>query len=138
GDRDEVLVDVVRHLVVKAWIDDDARRRQQDGIAVARRAGRVPHADIAAGAGDVLNVELVPQSLGTLLRHQPSGAVVHAAWRERDDVPDGLARVLLCEGRARNDERRAQRDEAEYLFHLSSSLLSFWLSGHQDGRNLGS
>src|SRR5262245_14873395 len=45
----KVLVNVVGHLVVKAWVDDDARRRQQDGIAVARRAGRIRHADIAAG-----------------------------------------------------------------------------------------
>jgi hypothetical protein len=113
------------HLVVKAWIDDDARRRQQDSIAVARRAGRIRHADIAAGAGDVFNVELVPQLLGKLLRDQPSGDVGHAAGRERDDDPDGLARVLLCEGRARNDERRAERDEADYLFHLSSSFSPF-------------
>jgi hypothetical protein len=28
--------------------------------------------------------------------------------------------------------------EADYLFHLSSSFSPCWLSGHQDGRNLGS
>src|SRR5262249_33896034 len=95
------------------------------GIAVARRPATIRNADITAGAGDVLNVELVPQSLGKLLRDQPSGDVGHAAGRKRDDDPDGLARVLLCEGRARNDERRAERDEADYLFHVSSSF-SFW------------
>src|SRR5262249_14851284 len=51
--------------------------------------------------------------------------VGHAAGRERDDDSDGLARVLLCEGRARNHERRAERAEADYLFHLSSSFSPF-------------
>src|SRR5215211_1999919 len=50
GDRDEVLVRIVRHLGVEAWIDDVARGHEQDGIAVARRLGGGAHAEIAGGA----------------------------------------------------------------------------------------
>ena len=83
-------------------LEDD----EQHGVAVARRARDLRHADVAAGAGDVLDVELLAELLRQLLRDQPSGDVGHAARRERHDDLDRLVRILLRECRARSSARR--------------------------------
>src|SRR5262249_60946842 len=51
--RDEVLVDDIGNTAVEARVDHDARGREQDGIAVARRTPRVAHAEIAARARNI-------------------------------------------------------------------------------------
>ena len=59
-DRREVLARVVGHLAVEARVEREARRREQDGVAVGRRAARpAPMPMLLAGAGDVLDVELL-------------------------------------------------------------------------------
>ena len=85
------------------------------------------HAEIAASAGDVLNVELFTEFLRQFLRHQPSDDVGDASGRERHDDLDRLAGVLLGKSRARNNERHCERydaDEHPHLWSLLGCLLS--------------
>jgi transposase len=69
GDGIEVLDRVEGHLAVKARIDHERRARDHDRIAVGGRARRHPHADIAAGAALVVDVELLAQALRQFLRN---------------------------------------------------------------------
>src|SRR5215831_4397785 len=65
------------------------------GVAIARKARGLAHAEIAASAGDVLDVELFAEFLRQFLRHQPCDDVGGASGRERHDDLDRLAGVLL-------------------------------------------
>src|SRR5262249_18345313 len=120
GHRDEILVDVEGNLAIERRVHHDARRGEQDGVAIARRTRGLPHAEIAAGAGDVLDVELFAKFLRQFLRHQPCDDVGDASGRERHDDLDGLAGVLLGKSRARNNERHCARYDADAPPHLWS------------------
>src|SRR6516162_3101379 len=85
------------------------------------------YAEIAASAGDVLDVELFAKFLRQFLRHQPCDDVGDASGRERHDDLDRLAGVLLGKSRARNNERHCERydaDEPPHLWSLLGCLLS--------------
>src|SRR5262249_28589170 len=123
---DEILVDVEGNLAIERRVHHDARRGEQDGVAIARRARGLAHAEIAASAGDVLDVELFAEFLRQFLRHQPSDDVGDASGREWHDDLDRLAGVLLGKSRARNHERHCERydaDEAPHLWSLSQSAV---------------
>jgi hypothetical protein len=61
------------------------RNGHQDRVAVGRRLRRTAAAGIAAGAADILDIELLASLLGQLLRHQTREHVGRAARRERHD-----------------------------------------------------
>src|SRR6516162_9930898 len=84
----------------------------------AKRARGLAHAEIAAGAGDVLDVKLFAELLRQFLRNQPSDDVGDASGRERHDDLHRLAWILLGKSRARNNERRSERDNASAYRHL--------------------
>ena len=104
-DRREVLVGVVGRLGVEARIDHEARARDQDACSRrARRLRDLRHADIAAGAGVVLDIELLLEIFRQLLRDQPRHHVGRAAGRERHD---DLHRLVGIAGGARPASGRA-------------------------------
>ncbi len=78
----------------------------------------MPHAEIAARAGDVLDIELLAKLLRQFLRNQPRDDVGDARGRKRHDDPDRLAGVLLGKSRAGNNERRRERYNAAAPPHL--------------------
>ena len=84
-DRCEILVRIVGIVGVKARIDHEARTRHQDRRAVGRGTGDLGHADIAAGAGTVLDIELLAEALRQLVGQQPRHEVARAAGGERRD-----------------------------------------------------
>ena len=61
--RRKILERVVRFVGVKARIDHIARARHQDRVAIRRGTRDLRHADIAAGARVVLDIERLPQRL---------------------------------------------------------------------------
>src|SRR5215467_3081023 len=127
GHRDEILVDVEGNLAIERRVHHDARRGEQDGVAIARRTRGLAHAEIAASAGDVLDIELFAKFLRQFLRHQPCDDVGDAGGRERHDDLDRLAGELLGKSRARNNERHCERydaDEPPHLWSLLGCILS--------------
>ena len=58
------------------------------------------HADVAAGAGSVLDHHRLPGELRQALSEQARQQIDRAAGRERRDDPDRLDRKLLRIGRA--------------------------------------
>jgi hypothetical protein len=73
-----------------------------------------PHGNIAAGADDILDVELLSQMLGQLLCDQASDRIECAARREGNDHPDRTGRIglrhrnLRSESRCKNGTRKGQ------------------------------
>ncbi len=92
-------------------------RAEADGVAVGRRLRDRVHADIAAGAALVVDVELFAQPFRQLLRNEACDQVTGAAGRERHDDADrprgvGLLRRCVLAERGAKRGRRGD-DDAE-------------------------
>ncbi len=126
SDRDrhriEVLVGIIGDPLVERRVDDDVGRDNDEGIAVGRRLGALPHADIAAGSAQVLNVELFAETLGQLLCGEAREHVGRAAGCKRNDDPHGPRGIGLrpcharCTGESGGAEGELQNLTA-YKFH---------------------
>jgi hypothetical protein len=101
ADRREVLHGVVGDFRIEARIDDEIAAAGKQRIAVRGRARGRGDAEIAAGAGEILHIELLPQALREFLRKQPRGGVIGATGGDRHDHADRTRRVGLCAGGAR-------------------------------------
>ena len=74
------------------------------------------HADVAAGAGPVLDDELLVEMLRQILAEQARDDVVGTAGREADDEVDRLGRIIergRARPRARARQGKAQTDEQD-------------------------
>src|SRR5205823_3706 len=71
-------------------------------------------------ATDVFDVELLPELLRQFLRDQPSREVGYAAGRKWDDDLHRLGRILLREGRAGHETRRAEHDGTQDRHHRNA------------------
>ena len=108
-DRRQVLLRVVRHLRVQRRVDRQvAGLAEHDRVAVGRRLGDRVDAEVAAGAGLVVDDEGPAGGRGDLLAGLAGNDVGAAAGRERHDDADRLGRPGLREGaRAERRWRRA-------------------------------
>ena len=106
-DRREILDVVVRHLRVQARVDRvRAHGAHFQRVAVGRGLGDQLRADVAAGAGPVVDDDRLAPCVGELLRDGAGEDVGGAARRERHDEADRLRRIGLRPGARR--ERREQ------------------------------
>jgi hypothetical protein len=91
--RNEVLLGVEGHLRVQVRIDGHFRRRsQEERVAVGRGLGHEVRADVAAGAGLVVDDDLLLPQRREALAERAGHHVGGAAGREWHDDPDGLLR----------------------------------------------
>src|SRR5215207_1506202 len=70
--RGEIFEWFIRNLWVEARINDITRRHYGHRVPVRRRTRRTTDAEIAAGAGLVFDIKLLPQTLGELLANKAS------------------------------------------------------------------
>src|SRR6266511_3319569 len=99
----KILGRIVGHVRVKCGIDDEVGAGDEDGVAVRRRLRRAPDPDIAARAGDVLDVELRTQLLRELLRHEAGEHVGRTGGRVRNDDAHRSRGIGLCADDARSE-----------------------------------
>src|SRR5262249_4004866 len=112
GDGREVTLGVVGRLGVEARIDGVARGHEQDRVAVGRRLGGGPHAEIAARSGPVLGVELLAPFFRQLLRDQPRDHIGRPRGRERADDLDrtiGIPGALRQSGTGEQEHGAARQ-----------------------------
>jgi len=95
GDRLEVLERIVGDRRIERRIDHEVRAVDQERVAVGRRLRGAAGADVAAGAADVLDIELLAHLLGQLRRDHPREQVGRAAGCERNDHAHRSRRVAL-------------------------------------------
>jgi hypothetical protein len=112
ADRLEARQRVVAELA-QMRVDDELGRRDQQRVAVGRRACRRFGADGVAGAGPVLDHQCLPLRAADLVGEQPCQRVGAAAGGRRHDDLDGACRL----GRRGRDAQRARdtgsRDSTE-------------------------
>ena len=155
-DRHEA-VGVVRRL---AHVRQHGERRvgaHQEGVAVAGRLRGRLGADHAAGAGAVLDDELLPERLAELLRPGPADQVAAAARRVRNDELDRLVRPVatwavarrgkpaatVAPASPRNSRRRINYSSLRFYFAASMSgerprrQLASWNAASRVLRTLG-
>jgi len=99
----KILGRIVGHVRVKCGIDDEVGAGDEDGVAVRRRLRRAPDPDIAARAGDVLDVELRTQLLRELLRHEAGEHVGRTGGRVRNNDAHRSPGIGLCADDARSE-----------------------------------
>ena len=104
-----------------------AHLAHQDGVAVGIGAHRAGRADGAAGAGDVLDDDLLAQRVRHVIADDAGGDVGRASGRERHDQRDRARGIVL---RARNERQyrqrgnaRRQMQELSARFHDGSPLI---------------
>jgi len=84
-DRVEILGGIVGHSLVERGIDDVVGAVDEERVAVGARLRGAARSDIAARAGDVLDVELNAHLLGQLLSHEAGEHIGRTAGREWND-----------------------------------------------------
>ena len=122
--RRETFVDVIRHLFIETRVDDDTGADHEQGITIGSRVSDQRHAEIAAGAGVILDIELFAQAVAQLLCDQACHHVGGAGRRERHDDFDRPCRVARCVLRLdadtceqRGTQQRADRRKAKQRVH---------------------
>ena len=91
---------------------------QQQGVAVGLRLGDAVGAERAAGPGDILDDDLLPQHRAHRLRHQARDRVGRPAGREGNHDRDDLGGVVLGLG-AGPGQQHGEREYRAELFHHS-------------------
>ena len=92
---DQIAQRVDLHILVEVRVYRHcADVSKQDGVAVGSRAGDDFDADVAAGAGAVLDYDLLAQQLHELRLDDTGDEVGRATGRERNDHADRLCRVI--------------------------------------------
>src|SRR5262249_18507345 len=94
-DRGEVLVGVELQFGKKRRVHDVGAECNEEGVAVRCRTRRLGGTDIAGRACEVLDIELLAEMLGELLRGEPRENVGRAARREWNDHADRPRRIGL-------------------------------------------
>jgi hypothetical protein len=94
GHRREIPIRIERDARIEARIDDEFAAVDEDGIAVRRSLGCSCHSGIAAGMGDVLDVELLAQAYRKFLRDDARDDVGRPGGRERHDHLDRARGIL--------------------------------------------
>ena len=109
----EILDRIVRHLGVEAGIYDEAGADRHDGVAVRGHARDLAGRGVAARAADVLDEELLAESVGELLRHDARDDVGRTAGGKADDHAHRPARIALRRGC--RDAGQQQRGCEQYV-----------------------
>src|SRR2546422_6335407 len=104
-DRGEVLLRVERQRPVQRHVDRVGRRRDEERVAVGCALRDEIGADVASGAGLVLDDHRLSQGFREARAQGARGEIGDPARRKRDDEPDRLRRILREGG-----ERKKQRD----------------------------
>ena len=108
GERDgfEVVDRVVGQAREQRRIDHMRAEREQDRVAVGRRFRHLASADIAGGAGNILDIDLLAELLSELLRHKPREGVGHPTGRKGHDRAHRPRWIGLCPYSARHARQR--------------------------------
>jgi hypothetical protein len=123
-DRREILGGVIRQGLEQGRVDGDRRRRDEERVAVGRRAGCDSHAAIAGGAAAIVDHDALSQSLRQGGGEDARDDVGRPARRERYDEGDRALRIGRV--RATTIRHRCQQRHHEakhgcrHAIHLSS------------------
>ena len=121
-DRDRLQrFEVVGRVRLQRRIGDERGVRQQDRVAVRRRARHHVGAHHPAGTRTVLGHDRLPQSFAQPNREMAAGGVDDAAGHVRQDEVDGLTGIALRTRRRRQRRRADQRRQCKSIHAHSSS-----------------
>ncbi len=125
GDRRDVAEEIEAEPIVERRVDGVRRADHQQRVAVGRRVHDRFGGDVAAGAGAVLDDELLAEPVRQPLRHQPRHDVERAAGGEPDDYPHRPRWIRLRQTGARTAVSAARaggktQETAAWHRHLSA------------------
>ena len=114
GDRRKVFDGIIGDFRIHARIDHEARAHHENRVAVGRRACHRGHAGVAAGAGNVFGVNLLPPDLRQFLRDDTRDHIGRPAGPKGHDQSHRPCGISLRRGLAAGSQEREQRgDEYE-------------------------
>jgi len=106
-DRRKVADEIEVEPVVERRVEGIAGRGEQQGVAVRRRARDRAGSDVAAGAGSVLDHELLAQPLGEPSADEARSDVGYPAGRIADEETNRPRRIGLRAGKTRHGRKPA-------------------------------
>ena len=129
----KILDRIVRHLCIQARVHDEARADHHEGVAVGRNAGDLAGGGVAAGAGDILDKELLAEAVGKVLRDDAGDDVGGASGRETDHHAHGPVGIALREGRGCADQQQHGSENPMQNRHRGAPLDMFFCRHHPRG-----
>ena len=122
-ERGEILHAVERHGGEQSVVHGvHAHGVEQDGVAVGRRARDRAGADVAGGAGAVLDHDRLAHRLMQMLADDARQDVGRAAGRPRHDQRDRTARIGLREGGRGGEAREPASAERRVRFVMAPTV----------------
>jgi hypothetical protein len=100
--RLEVLVGIIRNLVEQARVGDVGAKGKEYAVTIGLCFRGLAHADVAAGAADIVDIELLSELLAQFLSNRPRKDIGRAAWRKWHDHAHRSFGIALGSGDARN------------------------------------
>jgi hypothetical protein len=113
-DRSQILHRIVGHRLIEQWIDDLIIGVDENGVTVGRGMRGFLGANIAAGADNILDKELLTEMLREPFRQQPGKDIARSAGTKSDDDAHRVRRIglgLRDARRCREDRSGASRSE---------------------------
>ena len=108
GHGREILNRIVRHFCVEAGVHQKTRADCHDGVAVGSDARDLTGRGVAACAADVLDKELLAETVGKFLRHEARDDVGRAArWKAYDHAHRPVRISLRQRGRYTGEQQQA-------------------------------
>ena len=107
--RCEIARKIPRQIRYQRGVDRGGSARDEQRVTVSGRLGRRLGADVAAGAGPILDDEWLAEDLRHFRRHRARDDVRAAAGREWHDDPDRLGREALCQRAIGQGERDGEK-----------------------------
>ena len=123
-DRSEILDEIPLEVLGEAVVDRLRRGGDEQGVPVRGRACDGLRADVAAGAGAVLDNHVLAEKLGHLRREQPHHHVGAAAGGERHDHAHRAVGKRLREGIAGDEDDCNERGKNPH--RASQDGKNFW------------
>ena len=115
GNRRHVAKEVEGKILIERGVDGVGWIDQVQRVAVRRRMCGEFGAEIVAGAGPVLDDELLMQAFGEILSDQPGDDVGCAARRIADEPPHRMGRIIIVRARGawNGGRRHAQKCDGD-------------------------
>ena len=100
--RLEVLVGIIRNLVEQARVGDVGAKSKEYAVTIGFCPRGLTHADVAAGAADIVDIELLSELLAQFLSNRPRKDIGRAAGRKWHDHAHRSFGIALGSGDVRN------------------------------------
>ena len=124
GDRRDIAYEIERQFLIQRGVDAISGIDEKEGIAIGRRVDHRLSCDVVAGAGLVLDDELLPELFGQILPDETRQDVGAAARGITDHPTHGSSRIIERRGVADSGPGQTGHPECKQANQIQAWLHS--------------